>query len=405
MSAISKNQATAVGGLTIDQLQAEAISPDELNVSLSGIYQALANLETGLGSQLSGAGAVPGELRVFNATQAPEKWTEVDRSTPVPLQFSGANRSIMCSWRTISSNTANTAAACVAGEHNGSVYYLYGIQTGSSTTAYLERMDVATGKTYYVATHPNQSFSPLAGFFTPYAVIVGDYLYAFGGKAYSNANAYQNTYRISLLNPGAGWTALQDMPNSAYSFASPAVVGTKFYVMGGLADYTYSAKVRVFDTVALTWTVLGATIPFGACENMQTATTADGNILCVGGWNGTAEIKKYCLFNTTTNTFGPVYDLPAGWADRPRLLFRLPGQNVRGCCYTSAGNNVIVEWNGSTWSDTGISTVLYGLSIGRCELSDGSHFVPASNCLWPLPHLKHAHAAASKARLLCAYTG
>lgn len=394
MSAIGKTVATAAGGLTLDQLQAETVSDSELSVALSGVYQALAS-----------AGAVPGELRVFNATQAPEKWTEVDRSTPVPLQFSGANRSIMCGWRALSGNTSNTAAVCVAGEHNGSVYYLYGIQSGSNTTAYLERMDIATGKTYAVATHPNTNFSPAAGFYTPCAVIVGDYLYAFGGKAYSNANAYQNTYRINLLNPSAGWTALQDMPNYAYSLASPAVVGTRFYVFGGLVDYTYSAKVRVFDTVALTWTVLGATIPFGACENMQTATTADGNILCVGGWNGSAEIKKYCLFNTATNTFGPVYDLPAGWADRPRQLFKLPGQNVRGCCYTTYGANVIVEWNGSSWTDTGIAAVSYGLSIGRMELSDGTHFMPASNCLWPLPHLKHAHAAASKSRLLCAYTG
>lgn len=394
MSAIGKTVATAAGGLTLDQLQAETVSDSELSVALSGVYQALAS-----------AGAVPGELRVFNATQAQAGWTEVDRSTPTPLQFSGANRSIMCGCRALSSNTSNTAAVCVAGEHNGSVYYLHGIQAVSNTTAYLERMDIATGKTYAVATHPNTGFSPVAGFFTPYAVIVGDYLYTFGGKVYSNANAYTNTYRISLLNPGAGWTALQDMPNSAYGLASPAVVGTKFYVMGGLADYTYSAKVRVFDTVTLTWTVLSATVPFGACENMQTATTADGNILCVGGWTGTAEIKKYCLFNTTTNTFGPVYDLPAGWADRPRQLFKLPGQNVRGCCYTSAGNNVIVEWNGSTWSDTGIAAVSYGLSIGRMELSDGTHFMPASNCLWPLPHLKHANAAASKSRLLCAYTG
>lgn len=394
MSAIGKTVATAAGGLTLDQLQAETVSDSELSVALSGVYQALAS-----------AGAVLGELRVFNATQAQAGWTEVDRNTPTPLQFSSANRSIMGSWRTFSSNTANTGAVCVAGEHNGSVYYLYGIQTGSNTYAYLERMDIATGKTYYVATHPNKDFSPAAGYYTPYAVIVGDYLYAFGGKPYSNNNAYSNTYRINLLNPGAGWTALQDMPDQAYSSSSPAVVGTKFYVMGGLANYTYSAKVRVFDTVALTWTVLGATIPFGACENMQTATTADGNILCVGGWTGTAEIKKYCLFNTTTNTFGPVYDLPAGWADRPRQLFKLPGLNVRGCCYTTTGNNVIVEWNGSSWTDTGIAAVSYGLSIGRMELSDGTHFMPASNCFWTMPHLKHAHAAASKSRLLCAYTG
>ena len=403
MSAISKNQATAVGGLTIDQLQAEAISPDELNVSLSGIYQALANLENGLGSQLAGAGAVPGELRVFNATQAEPGWTEVDRSTPVPLQFAGANRSIMCGFRTITTSL-NTTSVCVAGEHRGSVYYLYGIQAGSGyTTAYLERMDIATGKTYYVATHPVSSYSNVAGFYTPSAVIVGDYLYAYGGKDYTGT-PNTTTYKISLLNPGAGWTALQNMPVGSFALSSPVVAGTKFYVFGGIGSGGHLSSVRVFDTVALSWSTLAATVPYGACENIQTANTVDGNIICVGGWTGSAEVKKYAVFNTTTNSFEPAYDLPAFWADRPRHLFKLAGQHVRGVCNTGSSIN-IVEWNGSAWSDTGIAAVSYSLSIGRYELSDGCSFMPASNCFWAMPHLKHAHAAASKSRLLCTYTG
>lgn len=404
MSAISKNQATAVGGLTIDQLQAEAISPDELNVSLSGIYQALANLETGLGSQLSGAGAVQGELRVFNATQAEPGWTEVDRSTPVPLQFAGASRSIMCSGRAQTTVSANTTTVCVAGEYHGSVYYMLGTyNNGGSTAAYLERMDLTTGKTYAVATHPNTSFSGSIGGFIPHCVIVGDYLYAYGGKG-SDGYAVSATYRISLVSPGAGWTALQTMPLGRFSGGSPVVANSRIYVCGGVTGTGYQNTVLYFDTTTLSWVSVAGTIPYGACENAMTALTIEGNILCVGGWSGSGEVKKYAILNVSTGQFGPAYDLPTAWPDRPRALFRLAGQNVRGLCDTGSGVSV-VEFNGTSWSDTGVAASLYATTIGRLELSDGCSFMAASNCYYTMPHCKHAHAAASKSRLLCQYTG
>lgn len=356
--------------------------------------------EEQLQSNLVGVGAVRGELRVFNTLTAPENWVEVDRSTPPPLVFSGTTRSLMCSARSFTANTANTTAVCVAGEHNGFVYYLYGIQSTTYTSAYLEKMDMASGKTSLVSIHPFSTFSNVAGFYIPSAIIVGDYLYAFGGKDYQNA-PLAHTYRINLNNPGAGWTALQNMPVGSFSMGSPVAVGTKIYTVGGVSSGGYLSTVRVFNTEALSWSTLGSTLPFGTCENTMTATTPEGNILCVGGWSGSVEIKKFATLNLTTNTFGAAQDLPSGWTDRPRFLFRLQGQNVRGVCYTSGGS-YIVEYNGSSWTDTGIAAVAYGQSIGRGEMSDGSHFMPASNCNYLFPHVKHIHAASSKTRLLCA---
>ena len=356
--------------------------------------------EEQLQSNLVGVGAVRGELRVFNTLTAPENWVEVDRSTPPPLVFSGTTRSLMCSARSFTANTANTTAVCVAGEHNGFVYYLYGIQSTTYTSAYLEKMDMASGKTSLVSTHPFSSFSNVAGFYIPSAIIVGDYLYAFGGKDYQNS-PLASTYRIDLNNPSAGWTALQNMPVGSFSMSSPVAVGTKIYTVGGVSSGGRLSTVRVFNTESLSWSTLGSTLPFGTCENTMTATTPEGNILCVGGWTGSVEIKKFATLNLTTHTFGDAQDLPSGWTDRPRFLFRLQGQNVRGVCYTS-GESHIVEYNGSSWTDTGIAAVGGGLSIGRGEMSDGSHFMPASSCNYLFPHVKHIHAASSNARLLCA---
>jgi len=356
--------------------------------------------EEQLQSNLVGVGAVRGELRVFNTVTAPENWVEVDRSTPPPLVFSGTMRSLMCSARSFTANTANTTAVCVAGEHNGFVYYLYGIQSTTYSAAYLEKMDIASGKTSLVSIHPFSFFRNDAGFYIPSAIIVGDYLYAFGGKDYQNT-PLTSTYRINLNNPGAGWTALQNMPVGSFAMSSPVAVGTKIYTVGGVSSGGYLSTVRVFNTESLSWTTLGSTLPFGACENTMTATTPEGNILCVGGWTGSAEIKKFATLNLTTNTFGAAQDLPSGWTDRPRFLFRLQGQNVRGVCYTSGGS-YIVEYNGSSWTDTGIAAVAYGQSIGRGEMSDGSHFMPASNCNYLFSHVKHIHAASSNTRLLCA---
>lgn len=356
--------------------------------------------EEQLQSNLVGVGAMRGELRVFNTLTAPESWVEVDRSTPPPLVFSGTMRSLMCSARSFTANTANTTAVCVAGEHNGFVYCLYGIQSTTYTSAYLEKMDMASGKTSLVSIHPFSSFSNVAGFYIPSAIIVGDYLYAFGGKDYQNS-PLASTYRINLNNPGAGWTALQNMPVGSFSMSSPVAVGTKIYTVGGVSSGGYLSTVRVFNTESLSWSTLGSTLPFGTCENTMTATTPEGNILCVGGWTGSVEIKKFATLNLTTNTFGAAQDLPSGWTDRPRFLFRLQGQNVRGVCYTSGGS-YIVEYNGSSWTDTGIAAVAYSQSIGRGEMSDGSHFMPASSCNYLFPHVKHIHAASSNTRLLCA---
>ena len=402
MSAITKPSAAAVGSLTLDQLQAEAISPDELNVSLSGVYQALADLSAGL----AGAGAVQGELRVFNATVAPAGWIEVDRSTQQPLQFSSGIRTLQCSPRAYTAQTTNTCGTCVAGEYNGYVYYVSTLtNSGYGTTAIVERMSVSTGVTSYVASTPVSSYDGTNGFAVPFATVVGEYLYMFGGRSYDGTIS-NKLYRLNLLAPGAGWAQLQDMPSPGFSLGTPVVVGSKFYVVGGIgASNTRFSVIRVFDTNALAWSTLAAALPYGGADNVHCALLPDGvSIICVGGDSGSAELRKFCILNTATGTFGVVKDIPAAWADRPRALFRLPGQSiVKGLCYANGLNSSVVEYDPVTtsWVDTGIVSALPS-ALGNLALSDGCSFIPAVGVTYIMPHAKHIHSPASQARLLCA---
>lgn len=404
MSAISKPTAgTVTGGLTLAQLQAEATNQGELDTSLSAISQAVATL----GSQLQSAGAVPGELRVFRADVAPSHWTEVDRNTPPTLVFNGSNRNLMCSARALTSVTSNTQSIYVAGEHGGYVYYML---TPANGSAYLERMSVATGETSAVATHPYTSFDNTGSLFsTPITAIVGDYLYAFGGRgSLAGAKVLTQTYRINLLNTGAGWAQLQSVP-VAIATAGVAVVGSKIYSVGGITNVSTpypTNAVLVFDTATLAWTTLSATLPFGSVENCLVAPTADGQLLCVGGWSGGAEVKKFALLNLATGQFGSALDLPTAFADRPRCLFRMPGSTVVNGIAWDGARHSLVQFDG-TWTDLGIKARSAGNMMGSVALSDGTVFIPSSLTVYQMPHAKYAinSAQAADKRLLCAYTG
>lgn len=397
MSAITKPTAAGSGGLTLAQLQAEATNQGELDTSLSAISQAVATL----GSQLQSAGAVPGELRVFSGAHAPAGWLEVDRSTPPQLSFEGTMRSLMTGPRALTSVTSNTQSVCVAGEHNGYSYYM--LNPGANR-CYLERMNITTGITSAVATHPFDSFDSRGGLYVSFCAIVGDYLYAFGGRSTYNLNV-QATWRLNLLNTAAGWSQLQSMPTPVFSTGTPVVVGSKIYVFGGIAGDANIYRlntVQVFNTTTNAWSTLAATLPLGAVEHCQCALMPNGTqILCVGGYTGSVEVRKYAFLDTLTNTFSPTYDLPATWLDRPRAIYCIPGKSfIQGICNVS-GVMTIVEFDGTAWTDTGVIASFYNNVVGNIALSDNTHFQPACLTYYWAPGVKHAHGAASQTRVLC----
>lgn len=374
-------------------------------ISQEALDNSLGNLESSLSSQLGTAGAIAGELRVFNADVAPPNWKEVDRVIPPDLVFTGGNRSVMCAARALTSVTTNSQSICIAGEHSGYVYYV--VTTGNGY-AYLEKMHVASGDTFAVATHPYSSFAAPAGLLaTPMCAIVGDYLYAFGGRTtQAGALVLSLTYRINLTNVAAGWAQLQSMPN-AIAASGIAVVGAKIYCVGGITNPNTPSTtnlMQVFDTKGLAWSTLSAVVPFGSVEHCQAAVMPDGvNVVCVGGFTGSAEVRKYSLFNTSTGQFGTVSDLPSTFADRPRLVFKLPGASlVYGLGY-DGGKPVLLTFDGTAWTDTGIKARFAGNVLGNAALSDGCAFVPATLGSYQFPHAKYAinSAQAVDKRLLC----
>lgn len=394
-----------------DTLRLDAAAPLGSSITITPNTAAVSSGPSGglklsdITAALVGIGAVQGELRVFNTSVAPAGWAEVDRVIPTPLAFTGGNRSLMCSPRALTSVTSNSHSICVAGEHSGYVYY---ILTPGNGYAYLERMHVATGETSAVATHPYSSFSTTAGIISsPMVAIVGDFLYSFGGRgSVVGAIVLSSTYRINLRNTAAGWAQLQSMPNAQVS-AGVSVVGSRIYSVGGFTNpssVTVTGLVQVFDTATLSWNTLAATLPFGAVDNCQVAVMPDGvNLLCVGGYSGSAEIKKYAQLNTLTGQFGAVGDLPASFYDRPRAVFHMPGSSVVNGITYDGSKFTLVEFNGVTWVNTGILARLSGNLSGNIALSDGSVFMPATLVSYILPHAKYAINAAQAVdkRLLC----
>lgn len=404
MGAITKPTAAAgTSGLTLAQLQAEATNQGELDTSLSAISQAVATL----GSQLQSAGAVPGELRVFNTTTAPEGWVEKDRNGAPPLAITYGRRDIQCAPRAYTTNTGNIQSSTVAGEYNGYVYYVYTLATGQAySAAFVEKMNIATGQTSFVIASAVNSYSSTAGTYCGSSAIVGNTLYLFGGRD-SNNYAQPTTYKLNLDNVASGWSTTHSMTSvNSGNGLGVAVSGGRIYAIGGVVgDLTtsFSSYVRVFDTATMTWSKLAATLPFGPAENVQTVTLADGNILCVGGYSGSVELKKYSVLNTTTGLFGPVYDLPANWLDRPRSIMRSPGQSiVRGFCFTDNITCTVVEFDGTSWINTGRVAVFNNCVMGNLGLSDGSSFSPATLTSYKVPHVQHMHPLGSAARMLCA---
>ena len=144
-------------------------------------------------------------------------------------------------------------------------------------------------------------------------------LYVAGGLQDTPAGTGHSGVSVSLFDvydPAAGtWTALPDMPRPRDHFHA-AVVGSKFYVIGGRQGGTANffnavyPQVDVFDFNTGTWSTLNST------SNLPTPRAGSGvavlgqEIIVIGGEGNGQAYNNVDAFNTTTGTWRTLPPMP-----------------------------------------------------------------------------------------------
>jgi N-acetylneuraminic acid mutarotase len=120
----------------------------------------------------------------------------------------------------------------------------------------------------------------------PYSVteaqgeVVGDRLYSFGGFD-STKPCCTPTDRAYRYTPGAGWTALRNMPNRGVTHAGMTTDGTNIFYAGGyIANAAWTGQ--VFGTKAV-WRYNVAADTYTALPNLP-EDRAGGQLEFLGGW-------------------------------------------------------------------------------------------------------------------------
>lgn len=148
--------------------------------------------------------------------------------------------------------------------------------------------------------------------------IVGRQLHYIGGF-FDRANlASTDHYILDLDNPAAGWaTNIVDAPIQR-GHASAAVLGDDIYLIGGAPrhdnDNTDQEEVYRFNTVTNAWTRV-ADLPFGWSHAEPGTFTANGRIFIAGGRNngdGRDVVNDFYMYDPTADAWVQLPDLPRG---------------------------------------------------------------------------------------------
>ena len=209
-------------------------------------------------------------------------------------------------------------------EHNGRVYVVGGHQGHEHTypkesfLSSLEIYDVKSGKWHDGASRPNAAHGlGLAAY--------GNYVYAFGGFAYSETNDPQwksldNIDRYDIAQDK--WVTIGKMPRARSSNAV-VTVGDKVYLIGGWdstpkskgdADGEFHREIDVFDFTTETMTVSPFTLP-DPLRRAFTGVERDGKIVLIGGIGKGAH--HFQLMDSVTQ-FDPISGV---FTELPKLPF------------------------------------------------------------------------------------
>jgi N-acetylneuraminic acid mutarotase len=178
---------------------------------------------------------------------------------------------------------------------DGAVYVLGGFVQGRPglPSAEVYRLDVARRPLQW------QTISPLTvprthmavGKVGHHLIVAGGNRYEFAEKGYSPKTIQGVTDVFDLTNPDQGWKQRAPIPGSPRGWSASAVVGEKFYVLGGVT-WTEKARVRLqealsYDPARDEWKRL-ADFPYHI-SGWEGETYADRYIITIGGagawWN------------------------------------------------------------------------------------------------------------------------
>lgn len=129
-----------------------------------------------------------------------------------------------------------------------------------------------------------------------FMIVAGGNRYDFAEKGYSPRTIQNVTDVLDLAHPEAGWKQRTPIPGSPRGWSASAVVGDKFYMLGGVT-WTPNARVRLqeclsYDPAKDEWQKL-ADFPM-PISGWEGATLDDRHIMVVGGagngWNDLAFV-------------------------------------------------------------------------------------------------------------------
>ena len=211
------------------------------------------------------------------------------------------------------------------------------------------------------------------------------YIYAGwnGTTYYGDMFIYNPTTQAIIVSTGLtanpnAWTKVPALGTTRYGFAY-AVVGTSFYMFGGMRNGKTQSDTRVFSLTTSTWTNTYNNL-FTARYRWSATTTTANTIALYGGNNGTASLPGLLLYNTTTHTIttptttGTSPGLCAGYS-----LFSIGTTIYLYGGYTTAGttNNSLFTCDTSVSSPTWTNPSNSLLSYSRCfcaSATNGSTF-------------------------------